>query len=253
MISSFQALLAVAAIAIAGLVPPVAAADDLHVSGNVLYRERIALPGSASVRVALVDLAQSGGEPLASAVLEKVGQVPIAFRLDVPAGSFKPDQAYGLVARIDVDGVTWFANDKPVLIDPARLADPASVLVHRVGAAAGVPEEEAPITGVVWHLAQLGEKAADPQVNTTLTFHKDGRISGEGGCNRFSGAADLKGSALRIGNVSSTMMACPEPGATQEREFYEALSKAVAFAVEGETLVLLNEAGGAVARLKAQQ
>ncbi len=44
----------------------------------------------------------------------------------------------------------------------------------------------------------------------TLTFHADGRISGNGGCNNFFGNFKLTGRTISIGALGSTKMACEE-------------------------------------------
>ncbi|MGW2661915.1 META domain-containing protein [Nocardia tengchongensis] len=43
----------------------------------------------------------------------------------------------------------------------------------------------------------------------TLTFVEGGRISATSGCNTANGPVDLQGNTLQVGELASTMMACP--------------------------------------------
>lgn len=250
MTSSIHYALAIAILALANLAPTVALADDILISGSVFYRERMALPESASLSVDLVDLSQTTGKPIGSAVVHPTGQVPIAFRLSVPADSMASGKTYGLIARIEVDKYAWFANAEPIPIDPAKLTDPVSVLVKRVNEQTGSnPVGSSAVKGIVWRLTALGAKDADPDVTTTLIFQEDGSFSGSGGCNRIGGSAKFDGAALKMSDVLSTMMACEDAKSTQEREFLEVLPKVASHAVDGDTLVLMDSAGAAVARM----
>lgn len=88
---------------------------------------------------------------------------------------------------------------------------------------------------------------------TTLQVAADGSVSGNGGCNRFSGKATIDGDAITFGPLASTRMACAEALMNQEQKFHDALARVAAFRVEPDTgkLVLLDGEGGELVRLAA--
>jgi heat shock protein HslJ len=77
---------------------------------------------------------------------------------------------------------------------------------------------------------------------TTLTadFGKDGNLSGNAGCNTYSGAYKVNGDQITIGPLASTMMACEEPAGVMEQEtqYLAALQSAATYQIEGNVLQL---------------
>lgn len=82
---------------------------------------------------------------------------------------------------------------------------------------------------------------------TTLTadFGADGRLSGNGGCNGFSGAYTAQGTSLRITALTATEMACARPPGADEQEqgYFAALRSVRTFEQVGDTLTLLDGQG----------
>jgi heat shock protein HslJ len=74
----------------------------------------------------------------------------------------------------------------------------------------------------------------------TMTFGDDGTISGNSGCNTFSGQYSLNGQSITISPLASTMRACIEPEgiAEQETAFMAALEQAVEWFIQGDQLSL---------------
>jgi heat shock protein HslJ len=73
------------------------------------------------------------------------------------------------------------------------------------------------LTGTEWLLEDLGGAGVMDNIQTTLTFPEAGKIAGNGSCNRFFGPAEISGSAIKLGPLGSTRMACPEAVMNQER------------------------------------
>jgi heat shock protein HslJ len=77
---------------------------------------------------------------------------------------------------------------------------------------------------------------------TTLTasFGTDGNLSGNSGCNTFSGAYKVTGDQITIGPLASTMMMCSEPEGVmdQEGQYLAALQSAAKYQIEGNVLQL---------------
>ena len=98
-------------------------------------------------------------------------------------------------------------------------------------------------SGQPWRLLALADQPVPPNPPVTLSFSREGRISGNGGCNNYFGIfkADPTGQ-LTIGRVGSTKMLCPD-GADTEDRFFESLESVTGFAVEGDRLRLFSYAG----------
>lgn len=65
----------------------------------------------------------------------------------------------------------------------------------------------------------------------TMSFSKDGKISGFAGCNTFNGTYKLEGDQIIIENVALTKMACLPEGMKVENNFVKNLNKSI-FTVE---------------------
>ena len=92
-------------------------------TGTVTYRQRIALTPEAVVQVELRDVSRQDVEAplIARKIVEKPGQVPVAFTLDYDAGAIDPRHTYAVSARITDRGQLRFVTDTlvPVLASGA--------------------------------------------------------------------------------------------------------------------------------------
>ena len=109
-----------------------------QVTGSVTYRERIALPPDAVVRVTLLDvsLLDMPARVLAEQEIRPSGQVPVLFALGYDRAAIDPARHYALRATIsDADGrPLWTtATAERVLTDGAP--DSAQLVLVRGGAA----------------------------------------------------------------------------------------------------------------------
>ena len=107
-----------------------------EVTGTVTYRERMALPEGALVRVTLLDvsLVDAPARVVAEQELRPTHEVPIPFALRVPRSAFDPEHRYALTATIwDAAGrPLWTtATAHPVLTHGA--SRDVSILVRRSG------------------------------------------------------------------------------------------------------------------------
>ncbi|MBM3658199.1 MAG: META domain-containing protein [Actinobacteria bacterium] len=85
-----------------------------------------------------------------------------------------------------------------------------------------------------------------PVVGSELTAAFDaGQISGNSGCNQYSGPYEVDDTKITIGPLASTLRACADPAVDQqEREYLAALELARTFSLDGGNLTLLREDGG---------
>jgi heat shock protein HslJ len=85
------------------------------------------------------------------------------------------------------------------------------------------------LSGSEWLLEDVGGSSVLNRSQPTLTFPGAGKAAGNGSCNRFFGAAEIHGDAIKLGPLGSTRMACPEAMMNQETKYLEALQAAERF------------------------
>ncbi|HEX5871158.1 MAG TPA: META domain-containing protein [Longimicrobium sp.] len=114
-----------------------------------------------------------------------------------------------------------------------------------VALGASVPAQaqggNAPLAGTSWTLVELnGQPVLPAGEPLTLNFAADEqRVSGNGGCNQFSGPYTQNGASLRFGPLISTRRACvEEPLNAQETAYFQALESTTRYSVEGGQLIL---------------
>ena len=232
------------------VVPAVATADETLVTGEVLYRERIALPPNAvlSVQLADVSLADAPARILGEQKIDPAGQVPIKFAIPFDPTAIKTNMTYALQARISVDDQLWFINDVRHSLDPLT-AGPQTIQVKMVRQSGGA--EEVTIFDRDWVAEDIDGTAAQDKAKPTLRIGTDGKVSGRGGCNGFFGSAKVDGSKVQFGQIGSTEMACEQPVMDQEHKFHQALERAATFRIEQGNLLVADKDGKDILRFAA--
>ena len=101
------------------------------------------------------------------------------------------------------------------------------------------PLSLADLEGIPWRLVRLGRNERVPEgVKVTAVF-RDGKVSGSGGCNRYSAAVTGTGPLeFSVGPAASTRMACPDPAGGFEDRYFSALQAADRFGFLLGNLVL---------------
>lgn len=244
-------LLALAAI-VAAASPVVAAPVTLR--GEVTYRERIALPPSAVLRVQLIDTAAgANAAPIrAEAPIAPGGQVPLTFTLNFDDRIINPDHSYALLAEIVSGTAIWFRNLEPYAVDPLLPADPIIIVTSFSGSVTQQPQaptrqaevDPTPILDVTWQARSIGNMPAVANSEPTLSIAGDMRAGGRGGCNSYFAQAEIAGEALRFSAVAATQMACVAADVTaQEQSFFAALAATRFWRLRDGQLLLLDSAG----------
>lgn len=116
--------------------------------------------------------------------------------------------------------------------------------------------EERPVTrdellASAWKPVRLGEMRLSDDTEMFLQFDAEGQVSGHGGCNRFTGAYKLGADTLRLGPLAATRMACPEPAASFEISFLDALQSATTTSISANMLTMRNDRGHAILRMNS--
>jgi putative lipoprotein len=242
-----------APLVLGGLIMPGAiAAEEIAITGEVSYRERIALPPNAvlTVRLSDVSLADTPETVIAEQKIEPAGQVPIKFEIKVDPAVIQPNVNYALQARITVDDRLMFINDERYSIDPSK-PEPAMLVLKMVKQDADAAPAE--LFDTTWLAEDIEGRGVIDNAQSTFSVAPDGKVTGSGGCNRFFAQAEVNGDKIKIGKAGATMMACAEALMDQERKFFAALEKAGSFRIDGDDKLFLVDANGAdIARFARQ-
>ena len=95
------------------------------------------------------------------------------------------------------------------------------------------------LTGSVWGLSLLMDKAIIPGSSISAEFTSDGKVSGSSGCNQYSSTYTVTGSTIKIASpMAATLMACSQELMDQESAYLQALGEAKTFSVAGDQLTL---------------
>ena len=231
-----------------------ALAESMTLTGEVTYRERIALPANAVLRVRLMDTEKSDGPgPIeARAAIAPGGQVPLTFTLTFDGRTIASGHAYALVAEISSGNVIWFRNAEPYAVNPLLPDDPVIIVTNFTGATSedsGPPiavdlPSAAPILDVTWRAESIGGKPVIPKSEPTLSIAGDMRAGGRGGCNSYFAQTEIAGESLRFSAVAATQMACTANDITeQEQSYFAALQSTRFWRLRSGKLVLLDAGG----------
>jgi len=206
----------------------------LTITGELTYRQRIALPSQA---VAFVEVRAQGvddtAQPVAQTSIDLAGkQVPIAFSIELPRVHLENGTAYQLGGGILVDGqVNWRVID-PVSIETSAEDFNAGMLMmaqqHNETPQATETQGKEALAGE-WHIVKIGDDTIGPDANATLNFAADG-FSGRL-CNSFRGDYTVDGTTISFGQTAATLMACPDPLGRQEQALFKAFESAASFKI----------------------
>lgn len=243
------ALLAVGAAAVSPAV-----ADPVTLTGEVTYRERIALPPSAVLRVQLIDTeAMASAAPIrAEAPISPGGQVPLTFTLNFDDRAIDADHSYALMAEIVSGSAIWFRNLEPYAVDPLLPDDPIIIVTSFTGSVTEQPQlptrrdevSSAGILDITWRVENIGGAPVLDNSAATLSIAGDMRAGGRGGCNSYFTQAEIAGESLRFSAVAATQTACAAEDVTaQEQNFFAALAATRFWRLRDGKLVLLDSGG----------
>jgi heat shock protein HslJ len=105
------------------------------------------------------------------------------------------------------------------------------------------------LPGTKWDLRYLVDSAKQSKssvlANTqiTLIFGPAKQLSGNDGCNQYSGTYDTNGNQITIGPLVTTMMACAPEVMQQESTYMIALQSATSFEQSAQQLIITHPAG----------
>ena len=93
-------------------------------------------------------------------------------------------------------------------------------------------------------ITAIAEAEVPEGVEVSMRFDDEGQVSGQGGCNRYSGGYELAGDRLTIGPVAMTRMACPDEQMTTETRFGVAVGDVALAGIDETGALILSDAAG---------
>lgn len=237
--------------AIAAIValPAAAWAAQASLTGEVTYREKIALPPDARLVVRLLDVSRHDTRPMvhAEAPIAPTGKIPLQFTLRFDDGLIIPSHRYGLDIAIMSGSQMWFHTAEPFAVDPLAPTPAPVVTVAFVGtitnAPATKPSQPPSILDTRWRVTTIDGNAMPRDPEITLLITGEMRAGGRGGCNSYFTQAVLDGAKLAFSPVAATRMACPDQVMARENAFFAALPTVAAFMLDGANLELYDASG----------
>ena len=76
-----------------------------------------------------------------------------------------------------------------------------------------------------------------------ITFTSDGKVSGQGACNSYSGSYTVNGQAIVFSPLASTQKACAAPLMAIDTAYFAALQATTSWQVSGSSLTLTGPGG----------
>jgi heat shock protein HslJ len=107
------------------------------------------------------------------------------------------------------------------------------------------------LSASAWRPSHIGEMAVDDDSEIFVQFETDGKLSGNGGCNRFFGSYSLDGNKIHVDPIGITRRACPEPAMSFESSFVNAMQLATVIVGQDTRVAFRNEHGQSMVRLDA--
>ena len=108
----------------------------------------------------------------------------------------------------------------------------------------GVPFQGASVEGTRWQVVEIKGRATPASDLYRISFER-GQLGARFGCNHMGGAYRQVGGTIHVGQVASTLMGCPEPAGTFERDAGLILAQPMSVTwISRDRLELTNRAGG---------
>lgn len=80
-----------------------------------------------------------------------------------------------------------------------------------------------------------------------MRFNASGGVGARFGCNSMGGQYRLVGDILTVSNLATTLMGCPEPAGTLERDGSAVLGQPMRIAFTSNDRMFLSNAAGSIA------
>lgn len=168
-------------------------------------------------------------------------------KLDAPEGE-------AVYFKVEENAVRQLNQEAEQISGPLADHYRLNKLPSNVGTTADISAADiAGFTGIDWQLTELLSDTLANDTRVFVHFAADGKVYGNSGCNQFSGSWGLDNQRLRLGQMASTMRACPEPQMQLEQVFLAQLALADNYTLADNTLSLNKARMAPLARFKVKQ
>jgi heat shock protein HslJ len=113
--------------------------------------------------------------------------------------------------------------------------------------------DAASLAGTIWITEEIQGIRVIDNLQSKLQFVSSSEVAGFGGCNAFTGPAELSGDKLKFGPLAATQKACAGEAMAQEARYFNALHTARAAKVEKDRLLLMDASGRTVVQFARSQ
>ena len=118
------------------------------------------------------------------------------------------------------------------------------LIATSVIALSGCAREQSELDGSRWRLAEWTLSSLSPGEFDITAVFADGQISGQGGVNSYGGPYTLGShQSFKVGSITSTEMAGPEPAMRAEGAYLTLLGQAASYRVDAGRLTLFDSGG----------
>ena len=104
--------------------------------------------------------------------------------------------------------------------------------------------EKSDLLDRTFRIQDIAGRGVPDEVEVSLQFGGDDRVSGSSGCNRYFGTYSTEGDGLRFGQMGRTSMACPSANMNVEAEYLAVLSDVKTASVTPDGELVLRTADG---------
>ena len=241
-----------------------------HIKGTATYRERMALPPNAVFEATLEDISRADAPAhiVARVRIEHPGNPPIPFEITYEPSQISSGHRYEVRARIVVARRVLFTTDQhypafstdqseiTLLLQRSNSSTPMAGSANSSGQPASPGgKTSASLEDTYWKLTRMGETPV-PGMSQQREPHfimesASRRVTGSGGCNRFTGSYQLDGDHLTFSQMASTMMACLD-GMETETTFLKTLTQVRTWKIMGQQLELYGSGDQVLLHLEAR-
>ncbi|ANT62582.1 hypothetical protein AYJ57_19555 [Salipiger sp. CCB-MM3] len=232
-------------------------ADTVELPVVVHLAEGATLPPEALLEVSLLDVSRADAPSIVIAERSyRIETLPVQIRLPYDDAQIDPRMSYVVSGKVASGATTVLRTTTAFSALTRDAPERPEITLEQI---APVPSAEtakdpaaAPmrITGVEWAASEIGGRLLVTEDPPSIAFDEDGRFSMYGGCNRFSGRAEIGARTISFMQpFAGTRRACPEPRMKLDQDMVAALEQASGYLRSGNRLSLTNAAGVTVLRL----
>ena len=97
-----------------------------------------------------------------------------------------------------------------------------------------------------WSINAIAGEVVPEDIDASITFSDEDRLLARAGCNNLVSRFTMDENRLELAMTMSTQMMCEDAIMAQERNLAEALESIHSYSIEGNTLIIMDEAGNEI-------